>query len=80
MAIGAAVVGALRTPDLENESIGELSDHVKADLNSGAGAVSQSLREASDKLKAELSDTGAKPCCSRPVQIRRCGKGNLKSS
>ncbi len=30
-----------------------------ADLNKRAGAVSQSLREASDTLKAELSDTGA---------------------
>ena len=59
LAIGAAVAGALQTSDLENDSIGKLSDHVKADLNSGAGAVSQSLREASDKLKAELSDTGA---------------------
>jgi hypothetical protein len=59
LAIGAAVAGALRMSDLENESIGELRDHVKADLNTRAGAVSQSLREASDKLKAELRDTGA---------------------
>ena len=59
LAIGAAVAGAFRTSDLENEWIGELSDDVKADLNTRAGAVSQSLREASDTLKAELSDTGA---------------------
>ncbi|TAI61353.1 hypothetical protein [Bradyrhizobium sp. Leo170] len=59
LAIGAAVAGALRTSDLENEWIGDLSDDVKTDLNARAGAVSQSLREASDTLKAELSDTGA---------------------
>ena len=59
LAIGAAVAGAFRTTDLENEWIGDLSDDVKADLNTRAGAVSQSLREASDTLKAELSDTGA---------------------
>jgi hypothetical protein len=59
LAIGAAVAGAFRTSDVENEWIGELSDDVKADLNARAGAVSQSLREASDTLKAELGDTGA---------------------
>jgi len=58
LAIGATVAGA-RTSDLENEWIGDLSDDVKADLNTRAGAVSQSLREASDTLKAELGDTGA---------------------
>ena len=59
LAIGAAVAGGFRTSDLENEWIGDLSDDVKADLNTRAGAVSQSLREASDTLKAELGDTGA---------------------
>ena len=59
LAIGAAVAGAFRTSDLENEWIGDLSDDVKADLNTRAEAVSQSLREASDTLKAELGDTGA---------------------
>ena len=59
LAIGAAVAGAFRTSDLENEWVGDLSDDVKADLNTRAGAVSQSLREASDTLKAELGDTGA---------------------
>jgi hypothetical protein len=59
LAIGAAVAGAFRTSDLENEWIGELSDDVKADLNTRAGAVSQSLREGSDTLRAELSDAGA---------------------
>jgi hypothetical protein len=57
LAIGAAVAGAFRTSDVENEWIGDLSDDVKADLNTRAGAVSQSLREASDTLKAELGDT-----------------------
>jgi hypothetical protein len=32
---------------------------MKADLNTRVGAVSQSLREASDTLKAEVSGTGA---------------------
>jgi hypothetical protein len=59
LVIGAAVAGAFRTSDLGNEWVGELSDNVKADLNTRAGAVSQSLREASDSLKAELSETGA---------------------
>jgi len=58
LTIGAAVAGAFRTSDLENEWVGELSDHMKADLNTRVGAVSQSLREASDRLKAEVSDTG----------------------
>ncbi|WP_308200508.1 hypothetical protein [Bradyrhizobium sp. 190] len=59
LAIGVAVAGAFRASDLENEWIGELSDDLKADLNTRAGAVSKSLREASDTLKAELGDTGA---------------------
>jgi hypothetical protein len=59
LAIGAAVAGAFRTSELEDEWIGDLSDDVKADLNTRAGAVSQSLREASETLKAELSDAGA---------------------
>jgi hypothetical protein len=59
LAIGAAVAGAFRPSDFEDEWIGGLSDDVKADLNTRAGAVSQSLREASDTLKAELGDTGA---------------------
>jgi hypothetical protein len=59
LAIGAAVAGALKTSGLENEWVGEISDDVKADLNTRAGAVSQSLQETSDTLKAELRDTGA---------------------
>lgn len=59
LAIGAAVAGAFNRSDLENEWVGELSDSVKADLNARAGAVSQSVREASDTLKAEIGDMGA---------------------
>ena len=59
LAIGAAVAGAFRTSDLENEWVGELSDDMKADLKTRVGAVSQSLREASDTLKAEVSGIGA---------------------
>jgi len=59
LAIGAAVAGAFRTSDIENQYVGEISDDVKADLNTRVGAVSQTLREASDTLAAELGDTGA---------------------
>jgi len=59
LAIGAVVAGAFNASDLENEWVGELSDSVKADLNARAGAVSQSVREASDTLKAEIGDMGA---------------------
>src|SRR3954469_2771370 len=58
LAIGAAVAGAFRASDIENEYVGETSDAVKADLNSRVGAVSQALRENSDTLLAEVSDTG----------------------
>jgi hypothetical protein len=58
LAIGAMLAGSFQTSDLESDWVGDLSDDVKADLNERAGAVSQSLREASDSLKAELSDTG----------------------
>lgn len=59
IAIGAAVAGAFRASDMENKYIGDVSDDVKADLNRRAGAVSQALREASDTVVAEISDTGA---------------------
>jgi hypothetical protein len=59
LAIGAAVAGAFQTSELENDWIGDLSDDVKADLNTRVGAVSQSLRESSDTLRAELSDAGS---------------------
>jgi len=59
LAVGAAVAGAFSTSDLESEWVGELSDSVKEDLNARAGAVSRSVREASDTLKAEVEDMGA---------------------
>jgi len=59
LAIGAGVAGAFRTSDMENEWVGDLSEDLKGDLSTRAGAVSQSLRESADTLKAELSDTGA---------------------
>jgi len=59
LAIGAAVAGAFRTSELENDWVGDLSDDLMADLNTRAGAVSQSLREASDTLMAEVGDSAA---------------------
>ena len=59
LAIGAAVAGAFQVSDVENVWVGNLSDKVKSDMSDRAGAVTQSLREASDILKAEFSDTGA---------------------
>jgi hypothetical protein len=59
LAAGAAMAGAFRTSDLENDWMGELSDEVKVDLNTRAGAVSQGLHGAADKLQTELSETGA---------------------
>ena len=58
LAVGAAVAGAFRASDLENEWVGEYSDSVKEDLNERAGAVSQSVREAADTLKNEIKDAG----------------------
>ena len=45
LAVGAAVAGAFRASDLENEWVGEYSDSVKDDVNERAGAVSQSVRD-----------------------------------
>jgi hypothetical protein len=59
LAIGATVAGALAKSGLEDEWVGDLSDSVKADLKERAGAVSQSVREASDTLKSEFADAGA---------------------
>jgi hypothetical protein len=58
LAVGAAVAGAFRASDLENEWVGVYSDSVKEDLNERAGAVSQSVREAADTLKDEIKDAG----------------------
>jgi hypothetical protein len=59
VAVGAVIAGAFRTSEIENEWMGETSDNVKADLEARAGAVSQSIRESAQDLKAELGDTGA---------------------
>jgi hypothetical protein len=59
LAIGATVAGALAKSSLEDEWVGDLSDGLKADLKERAGAVSQSVREASDTLQAEFADAGA---------------------
>jgi hypothetical protein len=59
LAIGATVAGALAKSSLEDEWVGDLSDGLKADLKDRAGAVSQSIREGSDTLKAEFADAGA---------------------
>jgi len=59
LVIGATVAGALAKSSLEDEWVGDLSDGLKADLKERAGAVSQSVQEASDTLKAEFADAGA---------------------
>jgi hypothetical protein len=59
LAIGATVAGALAKSGLEDEWVGNLSDGLKADLKERAGAVSQSVREGADTLKAEFADAGA---------------------
>jgi len=59
LAIGATVAGALAKSSLEDEWVGDLSDGLKADLEERAGAVSQSVREGADTLKAEFADAGA---------------------
>jgi hypothetical protein len=59
LAIGAAVAGALAKSGLEDEWVGDLSDGLKTDLKERAGAVSQSVREGADTLKAEFADAGA---------------------
>jgi hypothetical protein len=57
LAIGATVAGAFRTSDLENEWIGDLSDDVKADLNTRAGQrrpsyfLNSRLIKAADKFE-----------------------------
>jgi hypothetical protein len=59
LTLGAVVAGAFSTSNLENEWVGGLSDSVKEDMNARAGAVSQSVREVSDTLKAEVDDIGS---------------------
>ena len=76
LAIGAAVAGAFRTTAIENEYVGETSDEVKADLKTRVGAVSQALRESSDSLLAEVSDTGAEAL----DRIRQTGTDAVKGA
>jgi hypothetical protein len=56
---GAAMAGAFRTTVLEKDWLGELSDEVKADLTTRAGAVSQGLHGVVDKLQTELGEAGS---------------------
>ena len=76
LAIGAAVAGAFRTFDLENEWVGEYSESVKDDLNKRAGAVSQSVREAADTLKNEIKDAGAETF----DRVKRAGMGAAEAA
>jgi hypothetical protein len=76
LAIGATVAGALAKSSLEDEWVGELSDSLKADLNARTGAVSQSVREASDTLQAELADAGADVA----DRVQRAGRDALDAS
>jgi hypothetical protein len=59
LAIGAALAGAFRVSDMENEYIGELSDNAKGDLGKRGRDVSNALLEASDAITAEAGDAGA---------------------
>ena len=71
LAIGATVAGALAKSSLEDEWVGNMSDGLKADLKERAGAVSQSVREASDTLQAELCRRRRRIC--RPGSTGRPG-------
>ncbi|WP_426435457.1 hypothetical protein [Bradyrhizobium genosp. P] len=59
LAIGAAVAGAFRTSDIEDQYIGGISDDVMGELSKRGTQVSKALREAADTVIAEVSDTGA---------------------
>ncbi|SFK00091.1 hypothetical protein [Bradyrhizobium sp. Gha] len=59
LAIGAALAGAFRTSQIEDDYVGDVSDQVKDDLSRRGSAVSQALREAADTIAAEASDLGA---------------------
>ena len=76
LAIGATVAGALAKSSLEDEWMGNLSDDLKADLKERAGAVSQSIREASDTVKAEFTDAGAEYA----DRLRQAGRDALDAS
>jgi hypothetical protein len=76
LAIGATVAGAIARSNVENEWVGNLSDDLKADLKERAGAVSQSVREASDTLQAELADAGAEYA----DRVQQAGRDALDAS
>ncbi|GKQ53511.1 hypothetical protein [Bradyrhizobium sp. Ce-3] len=75
VAVGAALGSALSASDLENEWVGEFSDGVKDDLKTRAGAVSRSMREASDTLRAEASDIGAETL----ERLQEAGKSGMNA-
>ena len=76
LAIGATVAGAIARSSVEDEWVGNLSDDLKADLKERAGAVSQSVREASDTLQAELADAGAEYA----DRVQQAGRDALDAS
>ncbi len=59
LVIGAAIAGAFRTSQIEDDYIGGVSDQVKDDLSRRGSAASKALREAADTLMAEARDLGA---------------------
>ncbi|MDA9519782.1 hypothetical protein XI06_05275 [Bradyrhizobium sp. CCBAU 11434] len=59
LTVGAALAGAFRTTQIEDNYLGGVSDQVKDDLSSRGTAVSKALREAGDTIAAEASDIGA---------------------
>ena len=59
LAVGAALAGAFRTTQIEDNYIGGVSDDVKEDLSRRGTAVSNALREAADTIAADASDIGA---------------------
>src|SRR5262245_6450494 len=76
LAIGATVAGAIARSSVEDAWVGNLSDDLKADLRERAGAVSQSVREASDTLQAELADAGAEYA----DRVQQAGRDALDAS
>lgn len=59
LAVGAALAGAFRTTQIEDNYIGGVSDEVKEDLSRRGTAVSNALREAADTIAAEARDIGS---------------------
>lgn len=59
LAIGAAIAGAFRTSQIEDDYVGGVSDQVKGDLSRRGTAASKAMREAADTLMAEAGDLGA---------------------